>query len=376
MVEKPRSNYLGGSEGAPPVPPPGGYRGARRVAAGLDAAAGLPSADGDASALGDVTYTDPKASARRPANAIGLVAVVVAGLFVLVLLLMMGAGGTDALYGAGLIVLQFVIVGVIVAALLTPRGRMLGAIALAVTLVFNVATVGAMGALRSAATHDYDGTKSEEQQHEAAYPGMKGVPNHDVLAQSSLEQVQSQGDELMAEVRRRLTAEYGYTWVESGSRDISPERNGYGGESMLRSYASTAWTTEQPIHDNARKRDVGRIIEQVLAERGMYALWELNGSQSGISDDMLAKLYGSADIERQHTWEWYSDNYPEPLRFYAAFYDLSKDASGEFRTQRRAISDQTGEPLEGLQLTVFARQLLSEKDRAEYETRLQDYPGF
>ncbi|WP_309127214.1 hypothetical protein [Microbacterium sp.] len=376
MVDKRRSKYVGGSEGAPPLPPPGGYHGARRIAAGLDAAAGLGRASGP-SATGPVTYTAPGTTAgRRSANAIGLVAIVVTALFVLVLLLMMGAGGTDALYGPSMLVLQLVILGLIVWALLTPRGRTLGSIALATTLVFNVATVGAMGALRSAATHAYDGTKSEEQQHAAAYPGMKDVANHDVLAQSSLEQVQRQGDELMSDLRQRITAEYGYTWVESGERDISPERNGYGGESMLRNYTSTSWTTEQPIHDNARKREIRLIIEQVLAEQGMYALWELNGSQSGISDDMLAKLYGSANVERQHTWEWYSDNYPEPLRFYADFYDLSKDATGEFRTQRQAISDQTGEPLEGLQFTIYARQLLSESDRAEFEERLKDYPGF
>lgn len=376
MVDKRRSRYVGGSEGAPPLPPPGGYRRAPRGATGLDAVAGIPSASAGLSGAGPLTYTSPVTERRQSTNAIGLVAIVVTALFVLTLLLMMGAGGTDALYGATMIVLQLVIVGVIIAALLTPRGRTLGAVALAVALVFNVATVGAMGALRTAATHAYDGAKSEEQQHEAAYPGMKDVANHDVLAQSSLEQVQQQGDELMAEVRRRVSAAYGYTWVESGSRDVSPERNGYGGESMLRNYTSTSWTTEQPIHDNARKREIRAIIEQVLAERGMYALWELNGTASGISDEMLAKLYGSANVERQHTWEWYSDNYPEPLRFYAYFYDLSKDPTGEFRTQREAISDQTGEPLDGLQLTVFARRLLSENDRAEFEERLRDYPGF
>jgi len=370
MVDSQRSRYVGGAEGAPPLPPPGGYRGAQRASMGLDAAAGLPAASGG------VTYTDPAASARKPVNAIGLVAIVVTTLFVLVLLLMMGAGGTDALYGATLIVLQFVVLGVIIAAMLTPRGRMLGAIALAVTLVFNVATVGAMGALRSAAMHDYDGTKSEQRQHEAAYPGIKDVSNRDVLNQSSLEDVQRRGDELMAELRRRITAEYGYTWVESGQRDVSPERNGYGGESMLRNYTSTAWTTEQPIHDNARKREIRFIITDVLAQFGLYALWELNTTDSGISSEMVAKLYGSADVERQHTWEWYSDEYPEPLRFYADFYDLSKDASGEFLTQRQAVADQTGEPLEGLQFTIYARRLLSEGDRAEFEERLKDYPGF
>lgn len=373
MVDKQRTRYVGGSEGAPPLPPPGGYQGARRVAASLDAAAGLPSASAPG---GAISYTDPAAAEKKGANGIGLAAIVATVLFTLVLLIMMGAGGTDAFYGATLIVLQLVVVGVIVAALLTPRGRMLGAISLAVTLVLNVATVGALGTLVSAATHDYDGTKSEAQEHQAAYPGVRDVSAGRVLDQPSLEQVQADGDALMADIRDRIAAEFGYTWVQSGKVDLSPERNGYGGESMLKRYTSTSWTTEQPIRDNNRKRAVMAVISDVLVEHGMFELFPLNQPGSGISDDMVAKLYGSANEERQHTWEYYSDTYPDPMRFYANIYDLSKDPTGEFRTQRQAISDQTGEPLEGLQLTVFGRQLLSENDRAEFEERLKEYPGF
>ncbi|BDZ39856.1 hypothetical protein [Microbacterium suwonense] len=188
--------------------------------------------------------------------------------------------------------------------------------------------------------------------------------------------MQAEGDELMAQVRRRLTDEYGYTWVQSGAVDISPERNGYGGESMLRRYTSTVWTTEQPVRDDQRKRNVMRAIDQVLDQRGMPRLYPLNETGSGISDDMVAKLYGSSDPARQHTWEYYSDTYPEPLRFYAYVYDLSNDPTGEFRQQREALSKQDGEPLEGVQLVVFARQVLPEADRAEYQERLGDYPGF
>lgn len=370
MVEQQRSRYVGGAEGAPPLPPPGGYHGARRVPAGLDAAAGLPSASGD------VIYTTAAPAEKKTVNTLGLVAISATVLFVLVLLLMMGAGGTDALYGASLLVVQLVIVGVIIAALVTARGRMLGTIALAVTLVFNVATVGAMGALRSAATHAYDGTKTEEQKHEQGYPGMKGVADHDVLNGPSLEDVQAEGDQLMAEVRTRLTAKYGYTWLESGTVDVSPERNGYGGESMLRRYTSTIWTTEQPVQDIRRKREVMRVIDEVLLARSMPQLYPLNEPGSGISDDMVAKLYGSSEPARQHTWEYYSDTYPEPLRFYADVYDLSNDPTGEFRTQREAIRQQFGEPLEGLQLMILAREVLPEADRAAYEEKLRDYPGF
>ncbi len=369
MVDRQRSRYVGGSEGAPPLPPAGGYAGAARARGGLDAAAGLPPASG-------VTYTDPAAVRKQGVNGIGLAAISATGLFAVILLLLMLAGGTDTLYGVTLLVLQLAVVGVIVAALLTRRGRMLGAIALAVSLVFNVATVGAAGALYSSTTQAYDVTKSEQQRHEQAYPGVKDFSPDEALNGPSLEGVQADGDALMAAIRERVSERYGYTWVQSGAVDVSPERNGYGGESMLRQYTSTVWTTRQPVQDDARKRQVMQAISEVLLERGLSDLYPLNEIDAGISDDMVAKLYGSSDPSRQHTWEYYGDSYPGPMRFYAYAYDLSNDPTGEFRTQREAIATQTGEPLEGIQLVVFARRVLPEGDRVEFEKRLQEYPGF
>lgn len=368
MVDHQRSRYVSGSEGAPPLPPVGGYAGAARARGGLDAAAGLPTASG-------VTYTDPAAVRKTGVNAVGLAAISATAVFAVILLLLMLAGGTDALYGVTLLVLQLAIIGVIVAALLTRRGRMLGAIALAVSLVCNVATVGAVGALYSSATQAYGGAKSEQQRHEEAYPGVKDYSPDEALNGPSLDEVQAEGNALMTAIRARLSDRYGYTWVQSGTVDVSPERNGYGGESMLRRYTSTAWTTEQPVQDDARKREVMQAIGEVLLERGLSDLYPLNEIDTGISPDMVAKLYGSTEPSRQHTWEYYGDTYPGPMRFYAYAYDLSNDPTGEFRLQREAIAAQTGEPLEGIQLVVFARRVLPEADRAEFEQRLQEYPG-
>lgn len=369
MVDHQRSRYVGGAEGAPPLPPPGGYVRPGLARGGLDAAAGLPPASGD------VSYSAPP-SAAKGTNAIGLAAISTTVVFALILLLLMLAGGTDALYGVTLLVLQVVVVGVIVAALLTRRGRMLGAIALALTLVLNVATVGAIGAVQSAATHAYDGTKSEKQRHAQAYPGVKDQSPQEALSGPSLEEVQREGDALMAEVRRRVSDRFGYTWVQSGAVDVSPERNGYGGESMLQRYTSTMWTTAQPVQNDVRKREVMQVIDEVLATRGMDSLYPLNEAGTGISPDLMAKLYGSIDPARQHTWEYYSGTFPGPLRFYAYAYDLSNDPTGQFRIQREALAQQTGEPLEGIQLLVFARRVLPEADRAEFEQRLREYPGF
>ncbi|MFE6996329.1 hypothetical protein ACFVAE_10255 [Microbacterium sp. NPDC057659] len=362
MVDEQRSRYLGSDQGAPPVPPPGGYHGARRT----NAAPAQPAAP-------QVVQLDlPK---TKP-NGLGWAALVASILFALILLGAMIGGGADPVYSLTVVVLQLVVAGVIIAALLTAKGRMLGAIALAIALLFNVATVGAVGAVVASATHSYDGVKSDKQKHEEAYPGVKGTSNSEVLAQSSLEDVQASGDELMAEIRARLTDEFGYTWKKSGSPSTRHERNGYGGESLLQQYTSEQWTTNEPVRDNDRKRAIASVIDEVLAERGMYDLYPLNSAESGISSDMVAKLYGSADVEEQHTWEWYSDAYPDPMMLYVDVFDPSKDPTGEAQTDREAKHTATGEPVEGVQLTIIARKLLSEKDRDAFQKRIGEYPGF
>ncbi|MGW2768998.1 hypothetical protein [Streptomyces sp. NPDC001275] len=196
-----------------------------------------------------------------------------------------------------------------------------------------------------------------------------------MLAEHSLEDVQSDGDALMAEIRDRLTERFGYTWKKSGAPATRNERNGYS-ESLLRQYTSEQWTTVQPVRDNARKREIAAVVEEVLSENGMFELNPLNSAHSGISSDMVAKLYGSADVEKQHTWEWYSDTYPDPLLLYVDVFDPSKDPTGGARTDREAKHAATREPIEGVQLTVIARRVLSEKDRADFEKRIEDHPWF
>ncbi|WP_136053641.1 DUF4064 domain-containing protein [Microbacterium sp. K24] len=366
--EKQRARYLAGTEGAPPVPPPGGYRGARRQqgpVAGPVPPAPVPGAP----ATLDVE--------KKPANALGWIALSAGILFALILLVTLIAGGTDVLYGVTMLALQLIVVAVIIAALFSARGRMLGAIALVVTILFNVATVGGMSALQTSASGNYEGVKTDEQKHAEAYPAIKGTDPQQTLSQQSLEEVRAQSDELFADIRERLTSEFGFTWVQVGDEDLRPERNGYGGESMLVEYTSTGWATNEPVQDYAQKLDVMAAIDDVVIEHGLWDLYSFNDpSISGMDPSVIAKLYGSDDPRTQDTWEYYTENYPDPLRFYANIYDLSHDEDGGFLTARQAQSARTGEPLEGLQLVVIASGVLSEADRAEFEKKLAEYPGF
>ncbi|MFY9712777.1 MAG: hypothetical protein WAK00_04830 [Microbacterium sp.] len=364
--EKQRARYVASTEGAPPVPPPGGYAGARRAQSPLWPPYTTP---------GQPTVVTAETT-KEPANALGWIALVSGILFALILLGTLLAGGTDLLYGVTLLALQLVVVAVIVAALVTTRGRMLGAVALAITLVLNVATVGAMSAVQTSASGNYDGRKSDEQKHEEAYPGIKDTDPSETLGQASLEEVRAASESLLADIRERLSDEFGYTWVQAGSEDLRPERNGYGGESMLVEFTSPAWATTEPIQDYGEKLDVMAAVDEVVTEHGLWELYSFNDPSSGLDSSMIAKLYGSDDPRTQHTWEYYTEDFPEPLRFYANVYDLSNDPTGDFLKTREAQNARTGEPLEGLQLAVLASRLLSEADRAEFEKKLGEYPGF
>lgn len=367
--EKQRARYIAGTEGAPPVPPPGGYHGARRAQSPYPASFGIPAQRGGA------TFAAAEKE-KRPAGAVGWVALVVAILFALTLLATLLSGGTDTLYGATMLTLQLVVVAVIIAALVTPRGRVLGASALTITLLLNVATVGAMSAVQTSASGSYEGQKTEEQKHEEAYPGIKSTPADDILSQPSLEEVREQSEAALAEIRQELSDRFGYTWTQAGQEVLRPERNGYGGESMLVQYTSVPWMTNEPIQDYDRKLEVMGVIEDVIIDHGLYGMYSFNEPSSGMDDSTLENFYGSTDPRTQSTWEWYSDNYPDPLRFYAILYDLSNDDTGEFLAEREAQSARTGEPLEGLQIYFLAPELLSEADRGEFEERMREYPGF
>lgn len=365
--EKQRQRYIAGTEGAPPVPPPGGYRGARRQQPGP--VAGAPD-------VPLVSATATSAEEKKPANALGWAALGVSILFAIILLGTLLAGGTDVLYGVTMLALQLAVLALVVATLFTARGRRLGAIALVITLLVNVATVGGLSALQTSASGSYDGQKSDKQKHQEAYPGIKGTDPQDILSQQSLEEVQAEAESLFADIRARVTAEFGYEWVQVGDEDFRPERNGYGGESMLVEYASAGWATTEPINDYQRKLQVMGVIDDVVAEHGLASLYSFNDEYSSLEPTIKEKFYGSADPREQHTWEYYTENWPEPIRFYANIYDLSQDATGGFLKQREAQNARTGEPLEGLQIVVVASAVLSEADREEFQKKLEEYPGY
>lgn len=386
------ARYVSNSDGAPPVPPPGGYRGARRQ--GLEApppSSGVADpfrsdpAAAIASLVEDAPEDQPLALAANAASAkpaasprtspFGWVALSAAALFTLVLLILLTVGATDAIYSATMLAVQLIVLAGVLAALFMKKARMLGAIGLAIVLLFNVATVGGLGALRSSATGEYDGQKSQEQKLWEGFPGIKGRSSSSILNTPSLEEVRARAERMLDDMRETLTQEYGFTWVEAAPEDLRPERNGYGGESMLVQYTSPQWATLEPVTGYANKLAVMATIDEVLVEHGFWNLISFNDASGGLEPSLIEKMYGDTDPRRQVNWEWYSDNYPDAMRFYAEITDLANDRTGEHTAEREAQSARTGEPLEGLRLTVLAPELLSNELRDAFDFAMRDFPS-
>ena len=378
MVERndpPR--YVSDSAGAPPVPPPGGYRGARRALLG----AAVPMAPtpvpepvertipGSGASTSSATESSPTKRSR-----LGWIAMCAAIAFAVLMVILLAIGAADAFFGATMLVLQLVVLGLAIAALATRSGRVLGAVALTIALVLNVGTMGALSAIRVAATGSYDGHKTDKQKLWEAYPGVKDKDPSRFLSQQSLEQLKALADETMADVRAQLTAEYGLQWVKSADAQERPERNGYGGESMLVRFTSDTWATTTPVTGYARKLEVMQTVESVITQHGWRSMVAFNDPASGVDPAMISKMYGGATPESQVDWEWFSDDEPDPGWFYADITDLANDTTGEYRASREQTAKRTGEPLEGLQLAIVGRYMLSEKKVDEFKKALTKYP--
>ena len=363
--QQPGSRYVTNSDGAPPVPPPGGYKAAKRVPS---LTPGLP----DGAPLPIEAWNAPAGEQKKPAW-LGIAALSAAVVFVIVLIVSLATQATDAIYSVNMIAAQLAVLALVIVALFTKRGRALGASALVLTLVFNVATVGALTAVRTSVAGSYTNTRSEADKFWEAYPGAKSIDEATVLAQPSLEAVRSRVEAAYADVRAALSDEFGYTWTSTPEL-VKPERNGYGGESMLQNYTSESWFTNEPVQDFSRKHDIMGVIEDVMVEHGFTSLTSINDPSYGLTPDILKKMFGSADPATQPQWEWYSYDWDSDTVLYFDIIDLSLDTTGEFTAARQAMHDRTGEPMEGIQLVALGEYLLSEQDVDAFRDAMSKYP--
>jgi len=312
------------------------------------------------------------ATPKVPPSRLSWIALGAAVVLAFALLIMWAAGATEAIYGVATLAIQFAVVIAVVAALADKRGRAVGSIALAIVLLVNVGTIGAASAIGH---HPGSATAASDPEDDywAAYPGISGWSEDEILARISLEDAVAESDALMAAIRSRLTRDFGFEWVQGIPGTIRNERNGYGGESMLVQYTSVTWATTVPITDYDLKLDVMYAISDVLVEYGFWSAVAFNEESSGFDPAYIERLYGSTNPRTQPLWEWYSDNEPGPIHFYASISDFTHDDDGTFRAAREAQVAGTAEPPEGLQIAVLLREVLSEADVEEFRERMQAY---
>lgn len=355
------SDYVGSSEGAPPLPPPGGYRGASRVAQVTAARAGT---------VETATLAKPK----RRSHWSGIAAIIAASVFAVALLGILAFGALRNVYSTGALVVQALVVAAVIAALVIPRGRKLGIIALSITLLVNVATVGGAGSLMLSQSGDYRVEKSPVERHAQGFPGVEDLTEQEVLNAPSLEEHRAESERILTELRERLSADFGVTWVRTAAEIARPERNGRGGESMLQSVSFDGWTTNEPIHDNDTKRAMLDAIDNELSDLGYISPVRFNEDTTAMPEAQMAHVYGSADPEQQAIWEWGSISYyGYELYIRGVFVDLSHDADGSFRSAAEAQQQNAGDPIEGLTLSASASSMLAEGDVAEFKERMKSY---
>lgn len=357
-------NYVSNSEGAPPLPPKGGYHGASRVAQANQ----LLTAESPH--LTTATIEKP----RRKSHWLGWAALGVAVVFALTLGVLVLVGTSNAIFSLTALVVQLLVVAVVIAALATRRARRLGLAALTVALIVNVATMGTVGALQIASNGSYGAEKSPVEQYSQGFPGVDGFSKEEILALPTLEEERNSIAAVFTAVREELSLEYGVTWTQTGTEDRRLMRNGRGGESMLYTATFDSWTTNEPIHDLALKEAMLTTATNVLGGYGYYEPLILNHSDGTIPEAQMENLYGGVNPEDQVLWSrvtW--ENWNTPSAIYLEVSDLSRDTTGEFRRSAEARQAHPDDPIEGFSLFAVSEPLLSEKDVDEFKERMRAY---
>ncbi|QIK63091.1 hypothetical protein G7068_07675 [Leucobacter viscericola] len=354
-------SYVSSTEGAPPLPPKGGYHGASRATVHTRAVA-EPRLE---------TATLQRNRVRS--HWLGWVALSLAIVFALVLVVMAFSGAADAVFSVTVFVVQLAVIAAVVAALVTKRARRLGIAALAVVLLCNVATVGSLGVLQTASAGSYAVSKSTGQLHREAFPGVEDYSEQEILAQPSLEAERDRVAKVFEQVRDRLSRDYGVTWTKTSDEQVKPERNGQGGESMLKQVTFEGWTTNEPVHDLKQKRDMIATADEVLMANNAAGLISMNEYESGLPAARMKDLYGSVKPDEQAIWDYLSWDGWQPTRLYVGITDLSRDPTGDFRAAAEARRLNPSDPVDGFTLNAYSTPLLAEGDVKEFKERMRGY---
>lgn len=359
------ARYVSNTEGAPPLPPTGGYRGTSR-ATQLHAA----SVQQAAAQTETATLDRP----RRRHHWLGWAALGTTILFACALTIIAFVGTSSTIFSTTMLVIQLLVLITVVSAVVIRNARKLGVAALTVALLANVATFGSLSALQAVSTGAYAVERSPAQQRNQTFPGVDGYSEYEILSARSYEEEGAAVAEIFTKVREELSREFGVTWTQTGDEHGRLMRNGRGGESMLYSATFPSWTTNEPVRDFDQKLAMMSTASQVFIENGFAYPYSFNTDSDRLPESQMMNFYGGLVPEEQPVWTsvtWESSTSRSTI--YLEIWDLSLDTTGDFRDGAEARRTNPGDPVEGFMLSAIAEPLLKEADVDEFTDRMASY---
>ena len=210
------------------------------------------------------------------------------------------------------------------------------------------------------------------------YPATAWNDADAVLDDAGEEAVIARSDDLMDDIRAAVSAEFDIEWATDGANAPSTVDNGYGGQSMLRTWRGERWLGVIEARDAGARQRIQEILQRVGAEHGADEFVLSNDRDA--TGTQLAQEFGASDRADQAYWQ--STLSGGPHRTHAVFaevYDGSYPTADGYLGWTPRDSDggaaDPSTPTIWVSIVPSAYDLLPQGDRDEYEERLADYAG-
>lgn len=208
------------------------------------------------------------------------------------------------------------------------------------------------------------------------YPGIPELEPEEILSGPTLEEGESEGRALLAEIEAALTVESGLDWAApshgNGVQVAFPAQNFYGGPSMLSTLNVQGRQSTGVPATWAEKERMLQIIERVAARRGFTEVMLDHDSEYMTAAD-LVESFGAVTPEESVIVSGTIEG-PHGQWLMFTVQDLSLDQDGRF-TEQAGASAENGSLSNSVAFMYGANGLLPDADRAEFERRLAPFVG-
>ena len=200
------------------------------------------------------------------------------------------------------------------------------------------------------------------------YPGSYFTTTDEVLNGDTLEQSMADGDAVVAQLQSEL-ADYGFEWSVGTEGASYHSGNGYGGDSMLYSYASDILVGSATLNDPDAREDIIATFNRVMSARPDTTVVFSNDEIDG---EDAVYFFGSENREQQALWSAWT--YTESFTGLAVdidVYDSTVPTEEDFGSTYWVEEDATGTLF--IRLRTSASYLLSEGDRDSFIDAVAPY---